>query len=286
MANATIRDLHPFAGPEHRSFKLDGGRQAALMLHGFMGTPAEMRPLAGHLNQAGWTVEGLLLPGFGNQLDTLFERSYRDWVDAAASALSRLQERHQPVVLIGYSLGGAIALNVAAEQPPDALVLLAPFWRLGNTLHYVIWQIVRRFFPNPRPFRKANFSEDRLSEFIGGIVPDLDLSDPQVQDTLKELRVPSRFGQQIVITGRSAGKAATRFDRPTLIVQGVQDEVSKPGNSRRLLNRLPGAVKYEELEADHSLVKAENPGFTRMSRSVLAFADAMVTANPLDRSQE
>ena len=279
-----MASLGLFPGDEHKPFYLEGDQQAALLIHGFMGTPAEMRPLAHRLHQNGWTVQGILMPGFGSQIATLFDRSWQEWACAVATALSELQERHHPVFLIGYSLGAAVALNVAAKQPPDALALLAPFWRLGNTLHYIIWQVARRLFPNPRPFRRANFSNARIGEFIGGLIPGLKLDDPQVQESLRELRVPARFGEQIFAVGRSAGKAATHVRRPTLIIQGTQDQASKPGNSRQLLTRLAGPVTYEEFEADHELVKANNPGFNMMTRSVLAFAGKFGNGVGLPRS--
>ena len=121
-----LDQLSLFEGDEHRPFLWEAGKPAALLVHGFLGTPAEFRPLAGELLQAGWTVEGLLLPGFGAQIDSLFERRYAEWIEAASAALAELQRKHKPVLLVGFSMGGAVALNVAAERRPSGLVLLAP----------------------------------------------------------------------------------------------------------------------------------------------------------------
>ncbi len=48
--------FNPFNGPEHADFTIPGGDPAALLVHGFPGTPAEMRPLAEALNERGWTA--------------------------------------------------------------------------------------------------------------------------------------------------------------------------------------------------------------------------------------
>ena len=64
----------PFDGSEHRSFLWKGSDSAALLVHGFPGTPAEMRPLGTVLRNAGWTVRGLMLPGLG--------RTSRAWTNA------------------------------------------------------------------------------------------------------------------------------------------------------------------------------------------------------------
>lgn len=267
-----LASLGLFDGDEHKAFLWQGGNPAVLLVHGFMGTPAEMRPLACQLHQAGWTTQGLLLPGFGHQIDTLFNLRYHDWLDSAHVALAKLQENHHPVLLVGYSMGAAVALNVAAANSPDKLILLAPFLRVGNGFHHIIWQVVKRLFPRPQPFKKANFSDTRISEFFGGLMPELDLDDPQVQAALRQLTVPAKFADQVLDVGRAAEKVADQIQTPTLIIQGTQDQAVRPARTRRLLQRLPGPIIYEELDADHSLVEADNPGFRQMSNSVLSFA--------------
>ena len=72
-------NIDPFSGKKAIS--------AALLLHGFPGTPAEMRPLGTVLRDAGWTVHGLMLPGLGADIASLEERNFQDWSDAA-------RERH------------------------------------------------------------------------------------------------------------------------------------------------------------------------------------------------
>src|SRR5512147_1194374 len=97
----------PFDGSEHRSFLWEGSDCAALLVHGFPGTPAEMRPLGTVLRDAGWTVHGLMLPGLGADIASLEQRAGRDWSDAVRQALAGLQQHYSPVLLVGYSMGGA-----------------------------------------------------------------------------------------------------------------------------------------------------------------------------------
>ena len=270
--SSSIASLNLFAEEEHRPFLWEGGRPAALFVHGFMGTPAEMRPLAREFHNSGWTAQGLLLPGFGRQIDTLFDRRHGEWVATTRSALVELREKHHPVVLVGYSMGGAVSLSVAAGDPPDGLVLLAPFWRLGDRIHRLIWRVVKQLFPNPQPFKRMDFSDPRFDAFVGGLLPDLDLGDTKVQDVLRQLRVPARFVDEIFGAGRAAEKAAAQAHAPTLIIQGTQDEAIRPAQTRQLLQRFAGPIHYQEIDADHGLVEANNPGFRQMASSVLSFS--------------
>ncbi len=79
-----------FAGPEHAAFELvpepDETRGGALLLHGFGGTPAEMRPLAQAEVQRGLFAHASLLPGFGADIHQLAGVSADDWLAVASHA--------------------------------------------------------------------------------------------------------------------------------------------------------------------------------------------------------
>ncbi|MDX1524529.1 MAG: esterase, partial [Anaerolineae bacterium] len=94
-----------FHGQEHRPFHWSGGKRAALLVHGFPGTAAELRPLGRVLHKANWTVRGMLLPGFGPDIETLADRNTRDWLAAIKIELTALRRQHPTVMLIGYSMG-------------------------------------------------------------------------------------------------------------------------------------------------------------------------------------
>ena len=116
----------------HRPFLFEGERTAAALIHGFPGTPAEIRDLAGRLSQEGWTMKGVLLPGFGPEIDSLFDRRRNEWVEAVSDAIEGLRKNHERVYLVGYSFGAAVSLLAAQQADLDGLILAAPFWRIGS----------------------------------------------------------------------------------------------------------------------------------------------------------
>lgn len=270
-----------FAAPEHQPFLWEAGKPAALLVHGFPGTPAEMRPLAATLHQAGWTVQGLLLPGFGADLDNLAQRTYANWVDAVTAALAALQARHSPTILAGFSMGSAVSAAAAAERRPDGLALMAPFWKMAGPL-WAVLPVMRRIFPVIQPFRlfKPDFSDPEVRKGIDNFLPGLDLNDSAVQQAVREFNVPTSIIEEVRRVGMAAGRAAPTLRLPTLVLQGAHDRVVRPNWTQELVGQLPGPVRYRELNAAHDLLNAAQPAWPEVQRHVLRFAAQLVHRTP------
>lgn len=96
-----------------------------LLIHGFTGTAAHMRPLGDALAKAGHTVHGILLPGHGTSLPEMVETGWRDWLRAARSACLDLMGKCEKVIVCGLSMGGDIALILAAELPVAGVIAVS-----------------------------------------------------------------------------------------------------------------------------------------------------------------
>lgn len=271
-----LSGLGLFQGEEHLPFYQPTGQPAALFIHGFPGTPAEMRPLANVLYQNGWTTQGLLLPGFGREINTLFDKKYTDWLAYVVSSLESLKQKHHPVILVGYSMGGALALCTSQELSPDGLVLIAPFWRVGRWYHRPIWHVSKLLFRTFKPLKGASFDDPRLRDFLLGILPDLDLDAEETQERLRQVKVPSRLLDQLIVTGKQAGKASAHIQVPTLVIQGTQDTTVIPQNTKALLQKFDSQVSYLEFPVDHKITDPANPYWPEISSAMLVFAASLL----------
>ena len=83
-----------------------GGRAiGVLLVHGFTGSPAAMKPWGQSLADQGYAVEVPLLPGHGTRWQDLNSVSWTDWYDEAEAAFERLRESCEAVVVAGLSMG-------------------------------------------------------------------------------------------------------------------------------------------------------------------------------------
>ncbi len=123
--------------PDHedgRPFDLPGGPDAALLLHGFTGSPFEMRHVAGRLQVAGMRCLGPVMAGHGGEPRTLAATPRTEWVAQARDELRRLAGARRTFV-VGSSMGALVACALAHEMPAavDGLALLAPAMRLAGS---------------------------------------------------------------------------------------------------------------------------------------------------------
>jgi len=276
--------FEPFQGDEHRPFYLNAGTQspAALLIHGFPGTPAEMRPLAEALHAEGWSVEGLLLRGFGADIATLPGRTNSDWVEDVHTAFHHLKLTHRPVAIVGYSMGAAVAMQVARYTPPDALVLISPFRRLTfgspfrDRIAAILWPFLKLIFREPKPFQNADFSDPQVRHGMHNFMPDADLDDPQVQQAIRQFVIPPQLFDQLRTVGNEGFRAAPHLDVPTLVVQGLSDDVALPAYTRRTVSRLNGDTTFCEIDANHQILNPQEPSWPTVKSVIVGYLNGIL----------
>ena len=90
-----------------------------LLIHGLLASPAEMREYGEYLLKQGYTVLGIRIVGHGTSPYDLRERSYEDWYQSVEKGFAMLKSFTDHQFVIGFSTGGALALQLAAEYPQN-----------------------------------------------------------------------------------------------------------------------------------------------------------------------
>lgn len=100
-----------------------GGPGGVLVVHGFTGNPQSMRGLAEAFAGAGFAVELPLLPGHGTTVEEMAQTGWSDWSAKVEEVYTDLAGRCAKVVVAGLSMGGTLAVWLAARHPELAGVV-------------------------------------------------------------------------------------------------------------------------------------------------------------------
>ena len=140
------------------TFLLEGNNgKAVLLIHGYTGTTAEMRPVGNHLHSLGNTVLCPRLPGHGTSVEDLKETVASQWVAAAKLGYAILAKKYQQIYVAGLSMGGLLAIVIAATEKVERAALLAtPIFLQDKRAPFLP---ILRYFIHYLPKHKRNYHE-------------------------------------------------------------------------------------------------------------------------------
>lgn len=118
--------ITPDHTPFSSAFTGTGDSIGVVVSHGFTGSPHAVRAWARSLADAGFAVRMPLLPGHGTRWQDLARTPWQDWHGALDDAYLELAGECRHVVVAGLSMGGALALRIAASRPVAGAVLVNP----------------------------------------------------------------------------------------------------------------------------------------------------------------
>lgn len=210
--------LLPNAGPIF--FPGKGNEKAALLIHGFGATPYDLKPLAIALDKEGIAVYAPLLPGHGTSVLDFGRSGEKEWIAASDKAFDELSGKYRKVYVVGFSMGGDIALDIAAKKKPAAVVLLAPCV----------------FINGQNKFITPEYSIKNLSRFL---LTDYVITQPSFCYDKKVLEgrpvydlFPINTLRQLVSLEESARQELPEVKEPLLVIQSKNDptvDSSGPG---------------------------------------------------------
>lgn len=238
-------------------FFFRGGPTGCLLIHGFTGTPGEMRWLGEYLAAHGHTVLGVRLTGHGTSPEDLSRASWQHWLGCAVDGWQILRGQCERVFVLGLSMGGMTAINIAAQFPVAGIVPMSTPIRLR-----LDWQIA---FANVvawvRPYAdKAPLSSEKQTLRA----PD------HYSYPVWPVRAVKQFRDYMHFTYDNLPRVKT----PALVVHSKKDDFVKPENSAIVAERL-GSTDKEVLwleRSDH--VVTEGPERQMLFDYIQAFVKA------------
>jgi carboxylesterase len=211
------------------AFRIRGGTRGCLLIHGFAGTPPEVRGLGEYLAARGYDVMGPLLAGHGLTPEAMAETRWPDWVRSADDALQALSRDCSDVFVCGQSLGGTLALHLAVTHPSVRGVIA--MGAMGSPAFFRDWRL--------RAIRGLKYLV-RWHEPNG----ECDLGDPAALQLLHSYaRRPTVCIESLLQFLRLIERELPRLTVPALIMQGRGDRTVDVGNAPFILDRIGSVDK-------------------------------------------
>ncbi len=128
----------------------DNARIGVVLVHGFTGSPDSTVPWARYLNERGYTVNAIRLPGHGTTWEDANTKKLVDLERAVQDAFADMAARTDRVFLMAQSFGGALVLRVAADHGDEVagVVLVNPWVRADGVASWQKYLApLQRFLP-------------------------------------------------------------------------------------------------------------------------------------------
>ena len=204
--------LSPGAEP----FRYDAGPTGALLIHGFSGSPASMRPMGEWLARHGVSTVGPRLAGHGTSWEDLDSTTWSDWEREAEAGLTELSSRCRDVIVVGLSMGGGMAVHLGARHA-DRLRGVVAINGMIRRPELALAPMIRLF--------------TRTVKGVGN-----DIKKPG-QDEIVYDRIGVRSVGQLGKLLRTADAELPTLTLPLLVFSSPEDHTVKPLNSRRIYER-------------------------------------------------
>ncbi|MCW5806248.1 MAG: alpha/beta fold hydrolase [Deltaproteobacteria bacterium] len=248
------------------AFDLDGDDAGlgVVLLHGFTGTPYEVRYLGEQLARAGFAVRAPLLPGHGTSLADLDRTTWRDWAAHVDRAIEAVAARGRRVAVVGQSLGGLLALHAASLRPQVEAVatLAAPVWLEGLSARVASWA-------------ERGLLPVRAIPKLGGS----DVRDRRVRaENPCYPAIPVKALGELCAFMRVADAALPRITQPVLVLHAHKDHTAPVACATHIAERtrarrlriLPRSYHLIAADVERDIVAAEVIGFLRKGGTACA----------------
>jgi carboxylesterase len=199
-------------------------RVGVLLLHGFTGSPASMRPWAHFLNERGITVRVPLIPGHGTKWQDLNKVKWPMWPERAEHDLIALSKECEKIFVFGLSMGGANTLNIAARRNDliSGIVLVNPMIHITDPT-IVFIDLIKHITP-----KRASVGDD--------------IKKPGVTEWGYDA-LPLKGVAQLNKFLKATRASLPSVTAPTLLFHSVEDHVLPISNSDIIMSEIGSSEK-------------------------------------------
>ena len=119
----------------------DRSMPACLLIHGFTGTPKEMRWMGEYLNGQGHACLGVRLAGHATDPEDMIRSHWTDWTASVEDGYSLLRSLTDNIFIVGLSMGGVLSLLMSTRLKVRGVVAMSTPYKLPDNprLRHIEW---------------------------------------------------------------------------------------------------------------------------------------------------
>ncbi len=206
-------------------FYFPGNKTGCLLVHGFTGSPKEMRWMGEYLFNEGFTVLGIRLAGHATQPEDMMRMHWQDWLASVEDGYYLLKDQVDHIFLIGLSMGGILSLVFASRFPVDGVVAMSTPYVLPADPRLRFVKIFTVFMPKMKksPSDRHDFEASK-SHVEYPYIPTKAII--QLRDLLSEMRV-----------------SLPKVSVPVLLIHSKQDKSVAPENVEKIYSAVSSRDK-------------------------------------------
>ncbi len=206
--------------PTAEPFYFPGGPTGCLLVHGFTGTPKEMRWMGEYLARQGYSALGVRLFAHATSIEDILRARWEDWFASLEDGWHLLNGVAKQIWVIGLSAGAVLSLLAAARLPVMGVIAMSPLYELpaDPRLRFI------KLFSYLQPYVKKGSPDWH----------DLEAA----QNHVSYDRYPSKgFGElnELISQMRTA---LPKIEVPVLLIHSRQDRSVPLENTQKIYNRL------------------------------------------------
>ena len=123
----------------------DRSKPACLLIHGFTGTPKEMRWMGEYLNEKGYTCLGVRLAGHATDPEDMIRSRYTDWMASVEDGYHLLCGTSEDIFLVGLSMGGVLSLLMSTNLKVAGVIAMSTPYKLPDDPRLKYIELISKF---------------------------------------------------------------------------------------------------------------------------------------------
>ncbi|MCX7711000.1 MAG: alpha/beta fold hydrolase [Clostridia bacterium] len=219
------------------------GKIGCLLIHGFAGGVHEVAPLRDYLEERGFEVVCPELKGHTGNRKDLIGTNYKEWIASAEEVLVRASSGWDKVVIIGFSMGGLIGINLLTRHKAAAFISLC--------MPVVHWDIKRVFLNLLEDFKSRTF--ENLRHYMKSAV----------------IPVPALLNFKVLL-GKTK-KLMKVVSCPVFIAQALKDDTVHHKSAEFIYSQIGSQMKEIKYYKNSGHVICQSPDGAELFRDVEEF---------------